>query len=146
MNNQLINIALSQYGVQEQPGRLHNPTIINYSWETGFRGIIDDETAWCSLFMNWCAMKAGLQRSKKANARSWLHLGQVIHNEPQLGDVVVFWRESPSSWKGHVALFISYSEDKRYMYCLGGNQNNKVCIAPYQASRVLGFRRLQKVK
>ncbi|GAA0892643.1 TIGR02594 family protein [Fulvivirga kasyanovii] len=140
----LINIALSQYGVKEVPGKLHNPTIINYSWETGFKGIIDDETSWCSVFMNWCALKAGLQRSKQATARSWLKVGQVIRTAPKPGDIVIFWRESPASWKGHVGIFISYSEDKKLIYCLGGNQSNMVCIAPYEASKLLGFRRLLK--
>lgn len=141
--NKLLNIGLSQYGVKEISGAQHNPTIVGYSKEIGYGGIIDDETAWCSIFMNWCALKAGLQQSKKLNARSWLNIGDPV-KEPQLGDIVIFWRESKNSWKGHVAIYVSHSESKHYIYCLGGNQSNKVCIRPYKTDQLLGFRRLKK--
>ena len=141
--NELLNIGLSQYGVKEIPGTKHNSTIVGYSKEIGYGGIIDDETAWCSIFLNWCALKAGLQRSKKLNARSWLNVGETVE-EPQTGDVVIFWRESKNSWKGHVAIYVNHSESKKYINCLGGNQSNKVCIRAYKAEQLLGFRRLTK--
>jgi len=141
--NELLNIGLSQYGVKEIPGTKHNSTIVAYSKEIGYAGIIDDETAWCSIFLNWCALKAGLQRSKKLNARSWLNVGETVE-EPQTGDVVIFWRESKNSWKGHVAIYINHSESKNHINCLGGNQSNKVCIRAYKAEQLLGFRRLTK--
>lgn len=141
MNN-LLNIALQEYGVTEIPGDENNPRIIQYAKDIGYGGsVLSENTAWCSIFLNWCAMKAGLQRSGKLNARSWLAVGQDIF-DPQVGDVVIYWRDKVDSWKGHVGIFISYSEDKKYIYTLGGNQKNSVCIRPYWASRVLGFRRL----
>lgn len=142
--NKLLNIALSQYGVKEIEGKEHNPVIIGYSKEIGYGGIIADETAWCSIFMNWCALKAGLIRSGKLNARSWLTVGEEVTEPPQLGDVVVFWRGQRNSWKGHVAIYINHSEDGKYIYCLGGNQNNRVCIKAYNASQLLGYRRLKE--
>jgi len=141
--NELLSIGLSQYGVKEIPGTQHNPTIVGYSKEIGYGGIVDDETAWCSIFLNWCALKAGLQRSKKLNARSWLNIGEEV-KEPQAGDVVIFWRESKNSWKGHVAIYVNHSQNKKYINCLGGNQSNKVCIRSYKVSQLLGFRRLKK--
>lgn len=141
---ELVEIALSQYGVKEIAGEKDNQTIVDYFKDIGHKWVKDDETAWCSAFANWVALKAGCEYSGKLNARSWLNIGQEV-TEPQLGDVVVFWRDKPSSWKGHVAYFISYSEDKKYIYCLGGNQGNMVCIKAYDASRLLGFRRLNKV-
>jgi len=88
-------------------------------------------------------LKAGLHRSKKLNARSWLNIGEEV-KEPQAGDVVIFWRESKNSWKGHVAIYVNHSENKKYINCLGGNQSNKVCIRAYKAEQLLGFRRLEK--
>jgi uncharacterized protein (TIGR02594 family) len=140
----ILKMALLEYGVKEIAGANHNPTIVKYSKDIGFGGVIDDETAWCSIFVNWCAMKVGLERSKKLNARSWLTIGEKA-KKPQPGDVVVFWRTSPESWKGHVALFINYSEDKKFIYCLGGNQQNQVKISAYDANRLLTFRRLNKL-
>ena len=143
MTNDITTVALTQYGVTEIRGIKHNPKIVNYSKESGFNGVIDDETSWCSVFMNWCALKAGMERSKALTARSWLKIGEKV-TTPKTGDIVVFWRESPSSWKGHVGIFINYTENGKYIRCLGGNQSNKVCIAKYPVKELLGFRRLKK--
>ncbi len=140
----ILQIALSQYGVQEIVGKEHNPIITNYAKEIGHKWVVTDETAWCSIFINWCALKSGLERSGKLDARSWLGLGEII-NHPQPGDIVIFWRQSPTSWKGHVGIYIGHSEDGQQIYCLGGNQSNKVCIQSYPANRLLGFRRLRLV-
>ena len=139
--NPVLEIALGQYGITETVGAMHNPAVLTYFRETGHKWVTTDETAWCSAFMNWCAMKAGYESSGALNARSWLKVGEHII-EPQLGDVAVFWRESPKSWKGHVGLFIGYSMDYKHIYVLGGNQNNSVCIRQYPASQLLEFRRL----
>jgi len=142
--SQLINIALSQYGVTEIVGYQHNPIVLNYFKEIGHTWVSTDETAWCSAFINWVALKAKVQRSNKLTARSWLQVGTDI-KEPKLNDVVVFWRSKKASWKGHVGLFINYSEDKKYIYVLGGNQSNQVNIKKYPVYRLLGFRRLTAI-
>lgn len=142
--SQLINIALSQYGVTEIVGKEHNPIVLNYFKEIGHTWVTTDEIAWCSAFINWVALKAKVQRSNKLTARSWLQVGTDI-KEPKLNDVVVFWRSKKASWKGHVGLFISYSEDKKYIYVLGGNQSNQVNIKKYPVYRLLGFRRLSAI-
>ncbi len=142
--SQLINIALSQYGVTEIVGYQHNPIVLNYFKEIGHTWVATDETAWCSSFVNWVALKAKVERSHKLTARSWLNVGAEI-KEPKLNDLVIFWRHKKSSWKGHVGFFISYSEDKKYIYVLGGNQNNQVNIKKYPVYRLLGFRRLSSI-
>jgi len=139
--NKIIEIALSQYGVTEIQGTPHNPIIVNYFKEIGHQWVKDDETAWCSSYANWVALKSGKKGSDKLNARSWLKVGKPIA-KPKAGDVVVLWRESKASWKGHVGFFIGYSEDKKHLYILGGNQNNQVNIKAYPSYRLLGFRRL----
>lgn len=139
--DKLLKVAINEIGVKEIPGNNHNAQIIKYAQEAGFAFVNDDETPWCSIFVSWCAMKAELVRSKKASARSWLHIGQNTSN-PEPGDVVVFWRESIHSWKGHVGIFMGFSKDQTRVYCLGGNQGNQVSITAYEASKVLGFRRL----
>lgn len=136
----MIQIALSQYGIKETPGKEDNPEVLKYFNEIGFDGEkLKDETAWCSAFINWVAKKSNRKYSKKLNARSWLKVGSVT-SFPQVGDVVVFWRESINSWKGHVGLYIR--EDEKNIWVLGGNQKNQVSIAPYPKSRLLGYRRI----
>ena len=138
----LIKIAVGELGIKEIPGQEHEKRIIDYAKESGFKGISDDETPWCSIFVNWCCNEAGLQRTNRANARSWLSVGAPVL-KPKLGDIVVLWRVKPSSWKGHVGFFIK--ETERYVYILGGNQNNRVCIKPYAKSRVLDYKRLKRI-
>ena len=135
----LIERALSQIGVKEVVGKKNNPIIVNYAQEIGHKWITTDETAWCSIFVNWVAQKCDRVSSGKLNARSWLKIGKPVSN-PKIGDVVVFWRESPGSWKGHVAFFVR--ETKNWVYVLGGNQNNQVKISAYPKTKLLGYRRL----
>ncbi len=132
--------ALSQIGIKEIKGQRDNPEILKYFNATGFNGTkLKDETAWCSAFMNWVCHNSGLEYPNKLNARSWLKVGWEV-KKPKIGDVVVFWREDPQSWKGHVGIFIR--ETRNYIYCLGGNQNNQVNIKAYPKSKLLQYRRL----
>ncbi|MEM9680608.1 MAG: TIGR02594 family protein [Bacteroidota bacterium] len=139
----LINKALSEYGVKEIVGSKDNQRILKYFNDLGFDGKkLKDETAWCSAFANWVAKTSGYEYSGKLNARSWLSVGESVVN-PEVGDIVVFWRESPESWKGHVAFFIKAT--RGYVYVLGGNQGNKVCIKAYPKNRVLDYKKLNKL-
>lgn len=137
----LLKIAVEELGVKETHGPEHSPRILEYAREAGFDWVADDETPWCSIFVNWCCLKANLMRSKRADARSWLSVGKPV-DDPIPGDIVIFWRESPSSWKGHVGLFMGFSQGGSKVFCLGGNQRDSVSIQGYPASTVLGFRRL----
>ena len=139
----LIQIAAAELGQAEISGEVHNDRIVAYSQESGITGISSDEIPWCSSFVNWVAFKADVVRTNKANARSWLLVGSKVDVHPEPGDVVIFWRESIQSWKGHVGFFLGYSRDQRRVYCLGGNQGNAVSVSAYPADTVLGFRRLQ---
>lgn len=132
----LLEIALSQYGIKEWPGEKHNPEVLKYFKCLGYD--YSDEYAWCSAFLSWCCKKAGLEFSKKLNARSWLNIGRKIEI-PVLGDIVIFWREDPDSWKGHAGIYVN--EIDNYINCLGGNQNNMVCIKQYPKHRLLEYRR-----
>lgn len=136
----MIQLALKEYGIKEIPGKEDNPEVLKYFNEIGFDGEkLKDETAWCSAFINWVAKKSNRKYSNKLSARSWLKVGCAT-SSPQIGDVVVFWRESIDSWKGHVGLYIR--EDEKNIWVLGGNQKNQVSIAPYPKSRLLGYRRI----
>jgi hypothetical protein len=93
--------------------------------------------------MNWIAMEAGFERTDSGLARSWLNSGFSVEN-PEPGDVVVYWREDPESQKGHVGLFMGYSKNQSRIYTLGGNQDDSVSVSAYPTERLLGFRRLTK--
>jgi len=136
----LLKIALSQYGVKEIPGEENNnPVIMRYFNEIEQTWVKNDETSWRSAFINWCALKAGLEKTDKLTARSWLHIGNRIET-PEVGDITILWRVKPEGWQGHVGIYIT--NDENWVYLLGGNQSNQVCIKPYPLNRVLGYRRL----
>jgi len=141
MEKSLIETALSQYGQKEIMGESHNKTIVGYALESGFSWVKDDETPWCSIFMNWVALQAGYERTKKADARSWLKVGQEVQT-PELGDVVVFKRGNVE-WMGHVGIYITQQDG--FINVLGGNQNNEVRISKYSKADLLGYRRLNKI-
>lgn len=141
--NPIISEALKYYGVEEIAGVQSNEYITSFFKETGNQKIASDNNAWCSVFVGYCAKKTGYVTFAKANAKSWLKVGKEI-NEPQPGDIVVFWRETPTSWKGHVAIYIGKDTLTGNIICLGGNQNDKVCLSLFNTANVLGYRRLIK--
>ena len=120
-----------------------NPVVLSFfrdfaDWVT------DTEVAWCAAYINSIYASTGYEYSGKLNARSFLKVGEIVL-EPRVGDLVIFWRESPKSWKGHVGIFLNYSSDGRYIYVLGGNQSDMVTVSKYLSSRLLGFRRPEKI-
>lgn len=131
--------AMDHYALTEIAGKDNNPQIVQFFEDIGHDWVQDDETAWCSCFINWLAWKEGIERSNELNARSWLTVGTKT-DKPKLGDVVVFWRESHDSWKGHVGLYVK--DTFSLIYVLGGNQDNMVNIKPYPKYQLLGYRQL----
>ena len=135
-----VEFAFTEYfGEKEVKGQKDNPAILDLFNHLGYPGNkLKDETAWCAAFVNYCLSKTGHNHSAKLNARSLLDVGEDVI-DPMFGDIVVLWRESPQSWKGHVGFFIR--ERRGWIYVLGGNQNNEVNITAYSKNRLLGYRR-----
>jgi uncharacterized protein (TIGR02594 family) len=144
-NEAMLKLLCQYIGLKEIVGIEHNEKIVSWFHDLGFRWIHDDETSWCSLTINWIAWKLGVERSMKLDARSWLNCGSHANN-PMPGDVVVFWRENINSWKGHVGLFMGFTNSKSGIYTLGGNQNNEINITIYPFERLLGIRCLNYLK
>jgi len=138
----ILKTALGEFGISEINGPANNRRIVQYSKDIGYgKTVLTEDTAWCSIFINWCAQKSGLESSGKLNARSWLNVGEEVKT-PIAGDIVILWRENKTSWKGHVGIYIN--ELKGKIYVLGGNQSNQVKISGYDSGRLLGYRRLNK--
>jgi uncharacterized protein (TIGR02594 family) len=143
MMTDLLFELLSLYGLKEVDGKESNPEIIKMGKELGFDIADDSTTAWCSLTINYVAKKCGYERTNKLDARSWLQM-PIRVLKPSVGDVVVLWRESPESWKGHVGLYIRM--DEKNIWLLSGNQNNEINISPYPRERLLGIRKLKRIQ
>lgn len=133
-------LAQDEVGTKEIPGPQHNEEIVDWAADVGHAWVRDDETAWCASFVGAMLEKAGLRSTRKLNARSYMEWGQPT-TKPQAGDLVIFWRKSPSHWTGHVGFFVKREGDR--IMVLGGNQSNAVNTAWYPAGRLLGFRTVE---
>lgn len=139
-NAKHMMIALAEARHQEITGKEDNPEILKYFNDLGYDGSkLKDETSWCAAFVNWVLKQADLPYTGKLNARSFLKIGKPT-DKPEVGDIVVFWRGSKSSWMGHVGFYLR--ESNNYIYVLGGNQSNQVKMSGYAKNRLLGFRKI----
>lgn len=142
-------VALRFIGLREAPGAVHTPAIVAML-DLVDRSVHDDETPWCSAFVNYVAWILGLPRSESLAARSWLGVGTPIAvSDARPGyDVVVLSRgvnAPPANVRtapGHVGFFSSLDVATGTVRVLGGNQGDQVSLAPFPLSRVLGVRRL----
>lgn len=130
-----LAIKEMEMGVDEIRGSRHNPRIIEYHQCTTLRAT-DDETPWCSSFVNWLILQTGLEPTRSAAARSWLAWGKSL-DEPRRGCIAVLSRgKNPNA--GHVGLYMT--EEHGRIMVLGGNQSNTVNITPYRKENLLGYR------
>lgn len=126
-----MRIASKEVGQKEIPGAKHNKRIIEYHQRTTLKAK-NDETPWCSSFVNWCLSNAGYPITQSAAAKSWAKYGASC--KPQPGCIVVLTRNGG----GHVGFYVR--ETAAYVYLLGGNQSNQVNIAAYSKDRVIAYR------
>lgn len=144
--NDAILAAAGEYlGLAEWPGAKHNPAILEMFAKVGHKGVTSDETPWCAAFVGAILASLGLPHTGKLNAKSYLAYGQSVRmQDARPGDIVVLWRNSPTSWEGHVAFFVRFEGNK--VILRGGNQTNgKVTDDDYDIDRILAIRRADGV-
>ena len=95
-------------------------------------GTTDDETAWCSSFVNWCLQEAGIQGTHSALAATWLNWGTLCG--PEVGAVTVIREFNPPRTRSgyHVGFWIE--DTGSHFKLLGGNQSKRVKISSYPRS------------
>lgn len=143
-----LTVALGERGVKEIKGGEDNPRVVEYHQATSLKAK-EDETSWCSSFVNWTMKQAGVQGTNSAAARSWLNWGEKVtpdaaHVKP--GDVIVFPRGSNPAY-GHVAI-VKEVQDNGKVVVVGGNQStgpkgspDGVTEATRDLSSAIGVRR-----
>ena len=127
-------VARSYLGVTEVPGKGDSPTI--QRWLRGLKAWwSDDATPWCGTFVATCIRESGYHPPPHwYRARAYLDWGSVLRS-PRVGCVVVYERKGG----GHVG-FIEGRDLRGRLMTIGGNQADRVSVAPFESSRVLGFR------
>jgi len=141
--NQRIFAAASVFcGITEVPGPKSNKLIKGWIEEAATWLDDDDSTTpWCGCFRGHVGFATGTGvPAAHYRALSWLNWGIVIdHTKPSLwipGDTIIMTRPGGN----HVTLFSDIA-NKAFANCLGGNQSDKVCVAPMNLSRIIGVRR-----
>jgi uncharacterized protein (TIGR02594 family) len=118
----ILEVARGELGTKEVRGGQDNPRVLEYHQATSLKAR-NDETSWCSSFVNWTMKQSGVQGTNSAAARSWLNWGTSVpkdaaHVKP--GDVIVFPRGNNPA-QGHVAIVEAVLADGR-VKVVGGNQ------------------------
>ena len=119
-------------------------------------GIVPEGNPWCAGFVSFCFSQNAekipfpytvgarniLQHFKK---KGWAQ-APSSDNAPEPGDVVVWWRESLPSGKGHIGLVHQLRDG--FLYTVEGNKSAKVQGFSYVFSRMdklLGFGRVPDI-
>lgn len=104
-------------------------------WLWNALGSDDSASPWCGTFVGAVLRESGIPVAKHwYRARDWLNWGVTIADAVP-GCVVVYEREGG----GHVGFAVALDQKGRIL-TLGGNQGNRVSIAPFDRWRVLGYR------
>ena len=136
-----MKIAIKEIGVKEVPGSGDNPRIVEYLKTTilGKPDNENDETPWCSAFVNFCLKKAKVKGTNSAWARSWLKWGRELEQEDSMEDwegcICVLERGENH---GHVGFLSDWNDDQ--VQLLSGNQANAVNKMWFPIERVLAYR------
>ena len=125
-------------GTKEVLGGGNNQAILDWATnlEIHYRS---DDIPWCGLFVAHCVGSTLQEEPLPGNplgAKQWAKFG--AHTQPRLGAIMVFWRESRTSGKGHVGFYAG--EDASAYQILGGNQSDKVCLTWLGKDRFLEAR------
>jgi len=131
-----LTLARAEIGTLEIKGKDHNPKILAYFKDAGFKEVTNDETAWCAAFVGAILKRAGIKPSGSLGARSYERWGERLE-QPLLGCIGVKRRQGGEAWQGHVGLVVAANQTTVWM--LGGNQSDSVSIAPFSRWQFTAF-------
>ena len=124
--------------VREVPGPGSNARVLEYLGATSLGHDVagGDETPWCSAFANWAMRIGRVVGTNSAAARSWVEWG--VASPQRVGAVCVLWRGSQFGALGHVGFVLGGNSGA--VHLLAGNQGDRVSVASFPSTRVLGYR------
>ncbi|HLL52836.1 MAG TPA: TIGR02594 family protein, partial [Myxococcaceae bacterium] len=137
-----LEVARKEVGQKEVSGGGHNARIVEYHAATSLKAK-DDETAWCSSFVNWCMKEAGVKGTGSAAAASWASWGTAC--QAQAGAIAIIYNagaaNSSLSTTGNHVGFLLEETDAHYVI-LGGNQGDSVKVSsfPKKKWKLKGYR------
>jgi len=135
MTSPWLEVALIEEGTTEFPGAADNPRIVEYLESTNIGAPYNenDETPWCSAFVNWCMEQVGIFGTGSAAASSWREWGKELEYGEE-GCIVVMSRPGGN----HVGFYLEEVDEG--VLVLGGNQGDQVSRAWFDWDRITNFR------
>lgn len=127
-----IEIAEKEIKTKEIKGDKDNPRIIEYHSTTILKAT-DDETPWCSSFVNWVMTKAGYKGTDNARAKSWKNWDKKV-DKPVYGAIAVF---DYGARGGHVGFVVGKNGAR--LIILGGNQSNQVKKTTFKIDKIVAY-------
>jgi len=127
-----MKIAHGEEGTSEIQGSKDNPRIVEYHATTTLHAT-DDETAWCSSFVNWCLKKVGIRGTDNAAAASWLKWGRTCNAQPGAITVIFDPKHPRESSGNHVSFLVKETASDYILF--GGNQSNQVKQTSFSKNR-----------
>ncbi len=142
----LLEAGSFYIGVTEVNGADSNKAILEFAKKADIDWYVNDDTAWCAVFVNAMCDIVGLKETKSALAKSFLTWGHKISINDAIEDsanvIAIFHRGSPNSSSGHVGILKQINSGKETAQILGGNQSDKVCIQNFKLDdKFITFRR-----
>ncbi len=143
----VLQNALKFNGLREIVGPKHEAIILEMGDYLGGQVAEwhkDDESPWCGVFAGFIIKLSGFTPPPGfdvVRARKYATWGNApsAPPAPALGDILSFWRGSPSGSDGHVGFYVG--ETKTTYKVFGGNQGNAVGFTDIKKERLLAARR-----
>jgi len=128
-----MKIASKYIGLHEGTSTKANPKVVKFFAEADHPEIKNDHTTpWCAAFVGAVLDEAGLSHTGSLLALSYAKYGQKL-TKPMVGCIATKKRNGG----GHVFFVVSF--DAKYVYGLGGNQNDQVSIARFPRSVINSY-------
>jgi uncharacterized protein (TIGR02594 family) len=128
-----MTIAAKYIGLHEGTDLKANPTVIKFFQECNHSEIKNDHTTpWCAAFVGAVLKEVGLPNTGSLLALSYSKYGKPL-SKPVVGAIATKKRKGG----GHVFFVASF--DDKYVYGLGGNQNDQVSIARFPRSVIYTY-------
>jgi uncharacterized protein (TIGR02594 family) len=126
-----MQTAFAELGQSEVGGAKANPRILEYFGASKYWGTDDSgaKNAWCGSFVAWVMGRHRYEAPAQAyRAKEWANFGKQV-SKPVYGAIGIKSRQGG----GHVAFAAGKSSDGKYLYMLGGNQQNEVNVSRYDS-------------
>lgn len=138
MRPEWLEWAMREAGVREIVGDAHNPRVVEY-WRIGRvpLQVTDDETPWCAAFVCAALEASGVRSARTPRARGFADSTHMVECPLRIGAIVVLSSDRGAA-SGHVGIASAVGPGRVHLW--GGNQGNRVCEAPFPASRIVAVR------